>query len=314
MSFIDSVLLVAFGGPTAPHEIRPFLEIVTRGRGIPAERLEEVAHHYEQMPGGRSPLAELTFAQARGLEKALTGSGPALPVFVGMRNWHPFLHETLAVMADKGARRALAVILSPLRTEASWDRYMQDVAEARARVNGAPEVGFAPPWFENSRFVAAVADRTHAALAEVPAEAQAWTPLVFTAHSVPTAMADVSPYVSDLTAAVRAVVRRLGHTRWSIAYQSRSGSPRQSWLEPDVGDVLRRLAADGERHAVVVPIGFVCDHVEVLYDLDVEARRVAAGAGLELHRAAAVNDHPEFVAMLADLVRGARGGARAGLR
>ncbi len=299
MSFIDSVLLVAFGGPTAPHEIRPFLEIVTRGRGIPAERLEEVAHHYEQMPGGRSPLAELTFAQARGLEKALTGSGPALPVFVGMRNWHPFLHETLTEMADKGARRALAVILSPLRTEASWDRYMQDVAEARARVNGAPEVGFAPPWFENSRFVAAVADRARAALAEVPAEAQARTPLVFTAHSV---------------AAVRAVVRRLGHTRWSIAYQSRSGSPRQPWLEPDVGDALRRLAADGEHHAVVVPIGFVCDHVEVLYDLDVEARRVAAGAGLELHRAAAVNDHPEFVAMLADLVRGAHGGARAGLR
>src|SRR5256712_8973799 len=131
MSAVDSVLLVAFGGPTAPHEIRPFLEIVTRGRGIPAERLEEVAHHYEQMPGGRSPLAELTFAQARGLEKALTGSGPALPVFVGMRNWHPFLHETLTEMADKGARRALAVILSPLRTEASWDRYMQDVAEAR---------------------------------------------------------------------------------------------------------------------------------------------------------------------------------------
>jgi ferrochelatase len=314
MSVIDSVLLVAFGGPTAPHEIRPFLEIVTRGRGIPAERLEEVAHHYEQMPGGRSPLAELTFAQARGLELALAASGPALPVFVGMRNWHPFLHETLAEMADKGVRRALGIILSPLRTEASWDRYVQDVAEARARVKGAPEVGFAPPWFENSRFVAAVADRARAALAEVPAEARAWTSLVFTAHSVPTAMADMSPYVSDLTAAVRAVVRRLGHPRWSIAYQSRSGSPRQPWLEPDIGEVLRRLAADGERHAVVVPIGFVCDHVEVLYDLDVEARRLAAGAGLALHRAAAVNDHPEFVAMLADLVRGALGGVRAGAR
>ena len=123
-------------------------------------------------------------------------------------------------------------------------------------------------------------------------------------------MADVSPYASDLTAATRAVVRRLGHARWSVAYQSRSGSPRQPWLEPDIGDVLRRLGADGERHVVVVPIGFVCDHVEVLYDLDIEARRVADGAGLSLHRAAAVNDHPEFVAMLADLVRGARGGAR----
>ena len=307
MSFIDSVLLVAFGGPTAPHEIRPFLEIVTRGRGIPAERLEEVAHHYEQMPGGRSPLTELTLAQARGLERALAEAGPVLPVFVGMRNWHPFLHETLAEMARKGARRTLAVILSPLRTEASWDRYMQDVAEARARVTDAPEIGFAAPWFENTRFVAAVADRARAAFHEVPADARAWTPLVFTAHSVPTAMADASPYVSDLTAAVRAVVRRLGHTRWSIAYQSRSGSPRQPWLEPDIADVLRRLAADGERHAVVVPIGFVCDHVEVLYDLDVAARRVAAGAGLELHRAAAVNDHPEFLAMLADLVRGAHG-------
>jgi len=305
MSRIDSVLLVAFGGPTAPDEIRPFLEIVTRGRGIPPERLEEVAHHYEQMPGGRSPLTELTLAQGRGLERALAEAGPALPVFVGMRNWHPFLHETLAEMARKDAHRTLAVILSPLRTEASWDRYMQDVAEARARVPDAPEIGFAPPWFENTRFVAAVADRARAAFDEVPADARAGTPLVFTAHSVPTAMADASPYVSDLTAAVRAVVRRLGHTRWSIAYQSRSGSPRQPWLEPDIGDLLRRLAADGERHAVVVPIGFVCDHVEVLYDLDVEARRVAAGAGLELHRAAAVNDHPEFVAMLAELVRGA---------
>jgi ferrochelatase len=310
MSAVDSVLLVAFGGPTAPHEIRPFLEIVTRGRGIPAERLEEVAHHYEEMPGGRSPLAELTFAQARGLQQALARGEPALPVFVGMRNWHPFLHETLAEMAGKGARRTLAIILSPLRTEASWDRYMQNVAEARARVAGGPEVGFAPAWFENSRFVAAVADRARAALSEVPLDARASTPMVFTAHSVPVAMADVSPYVSDLTAATRAVVRRLGHTRWSIAYQSRSGSPRQAWLEPDVTDVLRRLAAHGERHAVVVPIGFVCDHVEVLYDLDVEARRVAAGAGLELHRAAAVNDHPEFIAMLTDLVRAVHGGGR----
>jgi len=310
MSGVDSVLLVAFGGPTAPHEIRPFLEIVTRGRGIPAERLEEVAHHYEQMPGGRSPLAELTFAQARGLQQTLAQAGLALPVFIGMRNWHPFLHETLAEMTGKGARRALAIILSPLRTEASWDRYMQDVAEARVRVADAPEVGFAPPWFESSRFVAAVADRARAALGEVPPDARASTPLVFTAHSVPRAMADVSPYASDLTAATRAVVRRLGHARWSVAYQSRSGSPRQPWLEPDIGDVLRRLGADGERHVVVVPIGFVCDHVEVLYDLDIEARRVADGAGLSLHRAAAVNDHPEFVAMLADLVRGARGGAR----
>jgi protoporphyrin/coproporphyrin ferrochelatase len=304
MSGVDSVLLVAFGGPTAAHEIRPFLEIVTRGRNIPAERLEEVALHYEQMPGSRSPLAELTFAQARGLEQALARGGPALPVFVGMRNWHPFLHETLAEMAGKGARHSLAIILSPLRTEASWDRYMRDVAEARARVAGAPEVEFAPPWFEHPRFVAAVTDRARAAFAEVRQADRTRAPLVFTAHSVPVAMAEASPYVSDLTAASRAVAGRLGHPRWSIAYQSRSGSPREPWLEPDVSAALRRLAADREPHAVVVPIGFVCDHVEVLYDLDVEARRVAEAAGIGFHRAAAVNDHPEFITMLAELVRG----------
>jgi len=305
MSAVDAVLLVAFGGPTAPDEIRPFLEIVARGRRIPPGRLEEVAHHYERMPGGRSPLSDLTFAQARGLERALARGGPALPVFVGMRNWHPFLHETLADMAAKGARRALGIILSPLCTEASWERYQQDVAGARAQVADAPEVVFAPPWAAHPRFLDAVADRARAALAAVPAGERAWTPLVFTAHSVPVAMAEASPYVAELTAATRAVAQRLHHARWSIAYQSRSGAPRDPWLEPDIGDVLGRLAADGERHAVVVPIGFVCDHVELLYDLDVEARALARERGLTLHRAAAVNDHPEFIAMLADLVRSA---------
>src|SRR5262252_5042860 len=142
MSAIDAVLLIAFGGPTAPAEIRPFLEIVTRGRRIPPERVEEVAHHYEQMPGGRSPLNDLTFAQARALAAMLETSGRRLPVFVGMRNWHPFLHETLAKMVASDMRHALAIILSPFRTEASWDRYMTDVADALARTPAAPVVTF----------------------------------------------------------------------------------------------------------------------------------------------------------------------------
>ncbi len=303
---IDAVLLIAFGGPTAPREIRPFLEIVTRGRGVPPERLEEVARHYERMPGSRSPLGALTLAQARALERELARSGMPLPVFVGMRNWHPFLHETLADMTARGLKRALGIILSPLRTEASWERYQQDVADARAKVGGAPEVTFARAWYDHPRFIEAVADRARASLAEIPPAVRVRSPLVFTAHSVPVAMADASPYVADLTAAARAVAERLGHQRWSIAYQSRSGSPRDPWLEPDIGDVLKRLAANGERQVVVVPIGFVCDHVELLYDLDVEAHAIASAHGLALHRAAAVNDHPEFVAMLADLVRGTR--------
>jgi len=303
---IDAVLLIAFGGPTAPREIRPFLEIVTRGRGVPPERLEEVARHYERMPGSRSPLGALTLAQSRALERELARSGAPLPVFVGMRNWHPFLHETLADMTARGLKRALGIILSPLRTEASWERYQQDVADARAKVGGAPEVTFARAWYDHPRFIEAVADRARASLAEIPPAVRVRSPLVFTAHSVPVAMADASPYVADLTAAARAVADRLGHQRWSLAYQSRSGSPRDPWLEPDIGDVLKRLAANGERQVVVVPIGFVCDHVELLYDLDVEAHAIASAHGLALHRAAAVNDHPEFVAMLADLVRGTR--------
>jgi len=304
MTRFDAILLIAFGGPTAPNEIRPFLEIVTRGRHIPSERLEEVARHYARMPGGRSPLCELTRAQARALERELA-AGPALPVFVGMRNWHPFLHETLAEMTGKGVKHALGIILSPFRTEASWERYQQDVGEARAKVPGAPVVVYAPAWFEHPCFIDAVADRMRVAFAEVPEAEREKTPLVFTAHSVPVTMAEKSPYVADFTAAARVVATRLGHERWSLAYQSRSGNPREPWLEPDIAAVLKRLGAEGERHAVVAPIGFVCDHVELLYDLDIAARAIATAHGVAMHRAAAVNDHPAFIAMLADLVRSA---------
>jgi ferrochelatase len=298
-----AVLLIAFGGPTKPDEIRPFLQNVARGRRIPPERLEDVAHHYEQMPGGRSPLNDLTFMQARSLQAMLAGVNLKLPVFVGMRNWKPYLDQTLRTMAERGIESALGIILSALRTEASWERYMNDVAEARARTPGAPTVAFAPPFFDHPLFVEAVADRARAALDRVPASDRAATPLVFTAHSVPTAMADGSPYVADLTAAAAAVARRLDHGPWRLSYQSRSGSPRDPWLEPDVNDVLKDLGSRGERHVVVVPIGFVCDHVEVLYDLDVEAAATARAAGLTLHRATAVNDHPRFIAVLADLVQ-----------
>ncbi|MBM3221747.1 MAG: ferrochelatase [Candidatus Rokubacteria bacterium] len=299
----DAVLLIAFGGPTRPEEIRPFLEIVTRGRRIPPARLEEVAHHYERMPGGRSPLNELTRAQASRLEAALARDGRTLPVFVGMRNWHPFLHETLAEMAARGHHRVLGLILSVLRCEASWDRYRDDVAAARARTPGAPEVEFTDPWFAHAGHLDAVAARARDALAGVPAAHRARAPLVFTAHSIPVAMADEAPYVSELTAVAHAVAGRVGRTQYSIAYQSRSGAPGDRWLEPDINDVLRTLAEEKHGHAVVVPAGFVCDHVEVLYDLDVEARATAAAAGLTLHRAAAVNDHPDFIAALADVVR-----------
>jgi ferrochelatase len=302
---IDAVLLIGFGGPTAPHEIRPFLAGVARGRRIPPERLEEVARHYAAMPGGCSPLTELTRAQAEALEAALARAGRPLPVFMGMRNWHPYVADTLTTIAARGHRRVLGIILSAFRTEASWDRYMNDVAEARARVSGAPDVVFAPAWSGHPGFVDAAADRCQGALGEVPAAERRATPVVFTAHSVPVAMAAGTPYIADFTAAARAVAGRLGHERWRLAYQSRSGSLEEPWLEPDIVDVLRALAKEGARHVVVSPIGFVSDHVEVLYDLDVEARELSGTLGLAFHRAAALNDHPAFIAMLADLVAAA---------
>ena len=303
MTAIDAVLLIAFGGPTAPEEIRPFLAQVSRGRRISPERLAEVAHHYERMPGGRSPLSELTERQAAGLRQALARAGRPLPVFVGMRNWHPFLRETLAAMAAAGHRRAAGVILSPFRCEASWERYMKDVADASREVRAAPEVTFAPAWGRHPAFVAAAADCVRAALDTIPAADRTETALVFTAHSVPRAMAEASPYVDDFGAAARAVAVAVGVEAWSLAYQSRSGNPDDPWLEPDIGHVVQQLAVAGTRHLVVMPLGFVCDHVEVLYDLDIEARALAAENGLAFHRASAVNDHPQFVAMLADLVQ-----------
>src|SRR4029453_6606957 len=230
VSAVDAVLLIAFGGPERPEDIRPFLQVVTEGRRIPPERLEEVAHHYEAI-GGRSPLNALTRRQADALRGALAADGRPLPVRVGMRNWHPFLHETLAEMKDRGIRRALGIILSSLQTEASWDRYVQDVAAAREKVGpDAPEVVYAPTWGTHPLFIEAMADRARAALDTIPSPRQPDARFVFTAPSVPGAMAPGSPYAEHLACAAGLVAERLGRSDWSLAYQSRSGSPRDPWV------------------------------------------------------------------------------------
>ena len=306
MSDVDAVLLIAFGGPEKPEDIRPFLEIVTAGRRIPPERIEDVAHHYELI-GGRSPLNELTFRQAEALRHALKHEAITTPVYVGMRNWRPFLHDTLAEMRDAGHRHALGIILSSFQIEASWERYVGDVAAAREKVgSGAPRVSYAPPWADHPRFIDAMVARAGDALGDVPAAERGRALLIFTAHSVPLAMAEGSPYVTQVETASRLIAGRLGHARWRLAYQSRSGGPRERWLEPDVCDVLQSLRGKGLSHVVLAPIGFVCDHVEILYDLDIAARRVAEEAGVQLHRAVSANDHPAFIDMLADVVKRGR--------
>ncbi len=297
---VDAVLLIAFGGPERPEDVRPFLDEVLRGRPVPRARYEEVVHHYEQI-GGSSPLNALTFRQADALRAELARAGTPLPVYVGMRCWTPWIATALADMQRDGIRRAVGVILAAHRTEASWERYLAAVDEGRARLGpAAPQIAYAGRWFDHPGFVAAVADRTRDALARIPPPNDA--ALVFTAHSIPSAMADTSPYVRELERSCALVAAELGRP-YTLAFQSRSGSPREPWLEPDVNDHLRALAARGVPSVVVVPIGFVCDHVEVLYDLDVEARATAAGLRLGFARAAAVNDHPAFIRMLAELVR-----------
>jgi ferrochelatase len=307
----DAILLIAFGGPEKMDDVRPFLANVLRGRPVPPQRLEAVVHHYELF-GGHSPLNAITFRQAKALQAALKQAGFDLPVYVGMRNWHPYLHETLAQLSADGVRNALGVILSAQQSEAGWGRYKENVAAGQKQLEqlgaSAPNVEYVPGWHKHPLFIDAVTDLTQHAFAAIPAERRAETPLVFTAHSVPTAMPGTQGYVEQIEAGARLVAESLGHACWSIAYQSRSGDPRTPWLEPDICGVLKQLAADGSQDVVVMPIGFVCDHMEVMYDLDTEAKQLADELGLHMHRAGTVNDHPLFIRMLTDVVRQAVGG------
>ncbi len=298
----DAVLLIAFGGPTSPAEILPFLERVAQGRPIPPARLEEVVHHYEAI-GGRSPLNEITFRQARALERTLKESGLPLPVYVGMRNSAPFLKETLEQMAADGVKRALGLILSPQQAEASWERYKKNVADAQSQLGGrAPHIDYCPGWHAHPLFIEALAEQVQSALDEVDAHKRSMAPIIFTAHSLPTAMAARSPYERQVLETSQLVAERLAHQRWSVAYQSRSGKPTEPWLEPDIGEAIQSLAAEKVVELVVAPIGFVCDHVEVLYDLDIEARRIAEGFGIFFLRAGSLNDRSIFIRMMAEII------------
>ncbi|HTW87537.1 MAG TPA: ferrochelatase [Candidatus Binataceae bacterium] len=296
----DAVMLIGFGGPSRPDEVRPFLDNVLRGRAVNPKRIEEVVRHYDRI-GGRSPYNELTLGQAAALNRELASTGIALPVLVGMRNCPPYIAETLAALDRAGARRVLGFIMSAFECEASWERYQQSVNEARAQLGrSAPAVEYVAPWSDDPLFIEASAARIADAENVLTPAARRDAQLIFTAHSIPVAMAATSPYVEQFTNAARRVAAALAIENWTLAFQSRSGDPREPWLEPDVRAVLPALHA---RDVIVMPLGFLCDHVEVLYDLDIEADDVARTTGHRMIRAATVGDHPAFIRMMATIVR-----------
>jgi len=300
---VDAVLLLSFGGPERPADVVPFLENVTRGRNIPRERLEEVGKHYFLF-GGISPINGQCRDLVRALRAELAEHGPDLPVYWGNRNWHPMLADTLGEMAKAGVQRAAAIATSAYSSYSACRQYLDDIARAQAAVGAdAPLVEKLPPFYNHPGFIDTVASHTRDALARLDV-LPARTRLVFTAHSIPTAMAATSAYEAELREASALVASRVAppDLAWDLVYQSRSGPPTQPWLEPDVCDHLRALRAAGVEGVVVVPIGFVADHMEVKFDLDTEARAVADEIGLRMERALAVGAAPTFVSGLRDLV------------
>lgn len=298
----DAVLVVSFGGPEGMDDVLPFLEHVLRGRSIPRARMLEVAHHYELF-GGVSPLNTQNRALIAALQTELDTNGLKLPIYWGNRNWHPFLTEALRQMAEDGVQRALAFFTSAYSNYSSCRQYLEDVARARAEVGeSAPEVHKLRAFYNHPGFIEPNIEHTRAALNQIPIQQRSAAQLVFTAHSIPLSMAQTSAYVAQLEETCRLVAEGAGHPNWQLVYQSRSGSPHQPWLEPDVGAHLRALKTQGAADVVVMPIGFISDHMEVLYDLDTEARMIANEIGLRMVRAATVGTHPRFVQMIRELI------------
>jgi protoporphyrin/coproporphyrin ferrochelatase len=298
----DALLLIAFGGPEQPADVIPFLENVLCGRNVPRERMLEVAEHYYHF-GGVSPINRQMRELIPLLNAELRERGPQMSVYWGNRNWHPMLADTLRRMQAAGVRRAVAFVMSAYSSYSGCRQYLEDIARAREAVGpGAPEIDKLRVFYNHPGFVEPAAGYVRDAFEQLPEDRRRAAALVYTAHSVPVSMAANSRYEMQLREACRLVSERLDRADWRLVFQSRSGPPSQPWLGPDIGDYLRELHAAGTRDVVLVPIGFISDHMEVLYDLDTEARELCGNLGLNLVRAATVGNHPSFVSMIRELV------------
>jgi protoporphyrin/coproporphyrin ferrochelatase len=300
----QAVLVLSFGGPEKRDEVIPFLENVLRGKSVPRERMMEVAEHYYHFDG-RSPINDQNRQLIAALSRELGEHGPRLPVYWGNRNWHPLLAATLREMRDNGIRRAMVFVTSAFSSYSGCRQYLEDIDRARAEVGeDAPHLDKLRGFHNHPGFIDSVTAQVEDAFKQIPAERRPAARLLFTAHSVPVAMAHGSPYLAQLQEACSLVAQRLGRPDWDLVFQSRSGPPSQPWLEPDIGDAFARvreeLGSGGD--VVVSPIGFVSDHMEVLYDLDTEAMQFANKLGINMVRAGTPGAHPRFVSMIRELI------------
>ncbi|RIL10719.1 MAG: ferrochelatase [Proteobacteria bacterium] len=298
----DSILFVSFGGPLGPDDVMPFLERVTHGKRVPRERLEEVAEHYHHF-GGISPITAQNLELIEHVRKELNARGIDIPIYLGNRNWHPFLADTLQKMAGQGKKRALAFFTSMFSSYSGCRQYRENIETARDQVGpDAPQVEKVRFGFNHPGFIKAMSDRVLEAAVKLEAADSAETYVVFTAHSIPKSMAAGCAYQKQLLEAARLICEACRFSNYELAWQSRSGPPAVPWLEPDVNEVLKGLPARGFKRAIVAPLGFISDNIEVLYDLDIEARQTAEQAGLEMARAFTVGIHPLFVSAVADML------------
>ena len=305
----DSVLLVAFGGPTpgccekynndtCPGEAYCFVEGIVGPAKSQIERIKDISAHYVKL-GGFSPFNELTFKQADALKTALQVRNLPLPVYAGFRHWNPYLNEVIAEMAQKGHRKILGIIMAPHQSKVSWEWYQQTVKKGIDAVDGEkPTIDYLDPWYTHKGYIGAIAEIIETACGDMLERAE----LVFTAHAIPQSAADTSPYTQQFGKTGEAVAKQIGKTRFGLAYQSEVENSPIPWTQPDINDWLKARKEKGIDTVVASPIGFLCDHVEVLYDLDIEATETAEACGIDFIRTGTVGNHPKFINMLADFV------------
>ena len=298
----DALIVISFGGPDGNDDVIPFLENVLRGKPVPRSRMLEVAEHYYHF-GGKSPINDQNLALIEALKAELIRRDIALPIYFGNRNWKPYLNEAMQQMKDDGVQKALAFFTSGFSSYSGCRQYRENVTRAQEEVGeGAPAVDLLRKFYNHPGFIEALADLARLKLEDLTEAGRAHNKTLFVAHSIPQSMADHCRYESQLQESSRLIAEQVGLSDWELVYQSRSGSPSQKWLEPDICDRIEELPRDGYQAVTVIPVGFVSDHMEILFDLDTEAVEKAQEVGLEMARVPTVGTHPKFIAMIGELV------------